>query len=178
MTIYNQKLEEMIGEVKSQLDLEKKTAEIVAEKADALVKSNFEQIESLHKSISSLTEKVEQLSAKLDALNVPNLADIEKSITAKLEDNNKQFDAKVEEIQKTVEKVTDEPIRKSAVAIEEPVKTVAVEKTETIGDLFSQLHEEMKKASNNSRQSELRKAVIQLESGVHPSIIKQIINKK
>ena len=42
MTIDNQKLEEMIGEVKNQLDLEKKTAEIVAETADALVKSNFE----------------------------------------------------------------------------------------------------------------------------------------
>jgi hypothetical protein len=178
MTINNEKLEQIIGEVKNQLDLEKKTADIIAEKADALVKSNLEQIEVLHKSISSLTEKVDQLSSQLNALTIPSITDIEKSISAKLEDNNKAIDAKVEEIQKAVDTIADEPIRKSVVAIEEPVQVVVAEKTETIGDLFNQLTEEMKKSvGNHNRMAELRKAVIQLESGVHPQQIKNILKK-
>ena len=180
MTIDNQKLEEMIGEVKSQLDLEKKTAEIVAEKADALVKSNLDQIEVLHKSIEALTQKVDQLTVKLDALQVPSIEEIEKSISTKLENNAKDVENKVEEIQKTVEKLADEPIRKSAVVIEEPVvkQEIAAEpKKETVQDLIALALDELKKGTSEVRGHELRKAIIAIDSGVNPNNYINIIKK-
>lgn len=180
MTIDNQKLEEMIGEVKSQMDLEKKTAEIVAEKADALVKSNLDQIEILHKSIEALTAKVDQLNVKLEALQVPSIEEIEKSITSKLEINAKEVDTKVEEIQKTVEKLADEPIRKSVVTIEEPVvkvEVVAEPKKETVQDLINLAMDEIKKGASEQRGHELRRAIIALDSGVNPNNYINIIKK-
>lgn len=187
--IQNDQLEAVINDIKSQMDLEKKTADIIAEKADALVKSNLDQIEVLHKSISSLTEKVQELTNKIDALNVPKLEEIEKSVQSKLEQTTLAFDAKVEEIskstnakvedlQKTVDIIADEPVRKSVVSIEEPVVEKTIEREETIGDLFEQLHAELKKSTTTHRMNELRSAIIKLESGCSPQQIKQIINKK
>lgn len=181
-------IEKALETIKEQLDNEKKVAQILADSADEIVKSQSEKFEAFHKSIDTLTEKVEALAAKLDAINVPNVEEIEKSINDKVEAAKAEVDAKVEEleksalaqaekvetIEKSVEAIENEPVAKS-VRFVEPVEEkveAPVAEVPTADQLIERALDEMKKSSSPERMAELRSAIVKLNSGFNPANIK------
>jgi|11_taG_2_1085331.scaffolds.fasta_scaffold00581_9 dsDNA-specific endonuclease/ATPase MutS2 len=181
-------IEVALTEIKEQLDNEKKVAEILANSADEIVKSQTEKFEAFAKNIDGLSEKVDSLVAKLEALNIPSVEDIEKSINAKVESAKEEIDTKVEEIKKSVadqeEKVEtieksveanlNEPVQKSVKVLNpvEEVKEVAVEAPVSTDDLINKALAELATVSTVERARELNKAIVQLNSGVNPASIK------
>jgi hypothetical protein len=181
------KLEKMIADIQTQLDTEKKTAEIIAENADTLVKSHDEKFDAIEKSLSALLEKIELLSSKIEGIQINEIINnVEKSINEKLDAAKIELDDKVqslaksaqtqkeeiETLQKTVDIIADEPVRKSVVSVIEPVVEVKEEAKLTFGDLIEKASTELKKSTNPARQQELFKAICSLESGIIPQNFK------
>jgi len=182
-----EKLEKMIQDIQSQLDTEKKTAEIIAENADTVVKSHNEKFDAIEKSLNTLLDKIELLSSKIEGIKINEIVDgVEKSINEKLDAAKIELDDKVqslaksaqsqkeeiENLQKTVEVISDEPVRKSVVTAIEPVVEVKEEKKMTFGDLIQKASAELKTTTNSARQNELFKAICSLESGIIPQNFK------
>jgi|LakMenE18May11ns_1017448.scaffolds.fasta_scaffold9645732_1 hypothetical protein len=182
-----EKLETMIKDIQSQLDTEKKTAEIIAENADAVVKSHNDKFDTIEKSLTALLEKIELLSSKIEGIKINEIVDsVEKSINEKLDAAKIELDDKVqslaksaqthqeeiENLQKTVEIIADEPVRKSVVSAIEPVIEVKEEKKMTFDDLIQKASAELRTSTNGARQQELFKAICSLESGIIPQNFK------
>ena len=181
-----EKLEKMIADIQVQLETEKKTAEIIAENADNVVKSHETKFDAIEKSLNVLLEKIELLSSKVDGLNLNEIInDVEKSISEKVDAAKSQLDEKVEDLakstqaqkeelvtlQKAVEVIADEPVVKSVLATAiEPVAENKTEDKETIDQLIKKASEELKNCNNNTRSQELFKAICSLESGIIPNI--------
>jgi hypothetical protein len=182
-----EKLEKMIADIQSQLDTEKKTAEIIAENADTLVKSHNDKFDAIEKGLNTLLEKIEFLSSKIEGIKINEIVDsVEKSINEKLDAAKTELDDKVQSLaksaqshqeeiktlQKTVEIIADEPVRKSVVSVVEPVSEVKEEKKTTFEDLIQKASTELRTSTNSLRQAELFKAICSLESGIIPQNIK------
>jgi len=177
-----------LEEIKEQLNNEKKVAQILANSADEIVKAQSEKFEAFSKNLDTLTEKVEGLVAKLDALQVPSVEEIEKSINDKVEAAKSEIDDKVEEIKKsaeaaaekveTIEKSVDalenEPVQKSVTAIQpvEEKEVVEAPKAITTDDLISKALVELESCTDLNRARALNKAIVQLNSGVNPAHVK------
>jgi len=177
------KLETMIKDIQTQIDTEKKTAEIIAENADAVVKSHNDKFDSIEKSLNTLLEKIELLSSAIEGIKINEIVDsVEKSINEKLDAAKAQLDDQVqslaksaqsqkeelENLQKAVDVIAEEPVRKSVVTIVEPVVEVKEEKKTTFEDLIQKASAELRTTQNSARQTELFKAICSLESGIIP----------
>ena len=181
------KLEKMIADIQVQIDTEKKTAEIIAENADTVVKSHNDKFDAIEKSLNTLLEKIEMLSSKIEGIKINEIIDgVEKSISDKLESAKTELDSQVQSLakstiaqkeelatlQKTVETIADEPVRKSVISVVEPVSEVKEIKQTTFADLIEKASKELRATNNSLRQQELFKAICSLESGIIPQNIK------
>lgn len=182
-------IEKALETIKEQLDNEKKVAQILADSADEIVKAQTEKFEAFLKNLDSLTEKVDALATKLDAINVPNIEEIEKSINSKVEAAKADVDAKVEEltkaataqaakvetIEKSVEAIESEPVSKSVKFVEPAAEEVVAEEVPaapTADDLINKALGEMQTCSDLERARELQKAIVRLNSGISPDLVK------
>ena len=178
-------LEKMIADIQTQMETEKKTAEIIAENADTVIKSHDGKFDAIEKSLNALLEKIELLSSKVEGINLTEIINnVEKSINEKVDLAKSQLDQKVEDLakstqsqkeelqnlQKTVETIADEPIVKSVVNAIEPNTEVKTEEKPTIDMLIKKASAELKTCTNNQRSNELFKAICSLESGIIPNI--------
>ncbi len=182
-----EKLEKMISDIQTQLDTEKKTAEIIAENADTLVKSHDEKFDAIEKSLTALLNKIETLTSAVEAIKINEIvSNVEKSINEKLDAAKAQLDDQVqslakstqsqkeelETLQKAVDVISDEPVRKSVVTVIEPVTEIKEEKKTTFEDLIQKASTELRTTTNSARQNELFKAICSLESGIIPKNFK------
>ena len=181
-------IEKALETIKEQLDNEKKVAQILADSADEIVKAQTEKFEAFLKNLDTLTDKVDALAAKFDAINVPNIEEIEKSINSKVDAAKADVDAKVEEltkaataqaekvetIEKSVEAIENEPIAKSVKFVEPTAEEVVEEVPATItaDDLINKALGEMQTCDNLERARELQKAIVKLNSGISPDSVK------
>lgn len=182
--INNEKVENLLNEIKEQLDTDTKVSEVVAKSADKLIEAQVEKFDTLSKAVDEMAAKLATLTEKLDNLSIPTQEDIEKHIEDKANELAKSFDEKVEAIEKSVEttkveneelvkKVTElenEPVVKSAVEVEENPSNIVVEReeapvVESRGDLINKALNELPTATP-VRKSALFKAISQLEAGV------------
>ena len=181
------KLEKMIADIQVQIDTEKKTAEIIAENADTLVKSHDEKFDAIEKSLTALLNKIEALTSAVEGIKINEIvSNVEKSINEKLDaaktelDNQVQSLAKstqsqkeeLETLQKAVDVIAEEPVRKSVVTVVEPVAEIKEEKKTTFEDLIQKASAELRTTTNSARQTELFKAICSLESGIIPQNFK------
>lgn len=182
-----EKLEKMISDIQTQLDTEKKTAEIIAENADTLVKSHDEKFDAIEKSLTALLNKIETLTSAVEGIKINEIvSNVEKSINEKLDAAKAQLDDQVqslakstqsqkeelETLQKAVDVISDEPVRKSVVTVIEPVTEIKEEKKTTFEDLIQKASTELRTTTNSARQNELFKAICSLESGIIPQNFK------
>jgi len=165
------KVEEILNEIKENLEVENKVSETLAKNADQLVEAQVEKFEALNKSVDALSEKLDTIVAAISALNIPTQEDIEKSINEKAEELSKSVEEKteaIEELSKKVEELENEPVVKSAtVVIEEAVEAEEVVETPapTRNELINKAMAELSTA-DFERKAQLFKAISRLEAGV------------
>jgi ABC-type transporter Mla subunit MlaD len=188
--INNEKVENLLNEIKEQLDTDTKVSETIAKNADKLIEAQVEKFDTLSKAVDELSGKLASLTEMFANLNIPSQEDIEKHIEDKANELAKSFDEKVEAIEKSVEttkveneelvkkveELENEPVVKSTVEVEENPSNIAEERVEapvveTRQDLISKALNELPTATP-VRKSALFKAISQLEAGVSLQEIK------
>ena len=168
------KVEEILNEIKENLEVENKVSSEIAKSADGLIAAQLEKFEVLSKSVDAVSEKLDNILNTISALNIPSQDEIEKAIEVKAEELSKTVEEKdaehkveIEELTKKVEDLENEPVVKSAtVVVEEKVEEVVVETpTPTRDELIKTAMAELPTA-DMKRKSQLFKAISRLEAGV------------
>ena len=186
--ITNDKVENLLNEIKEQLDADNKVSETIAKNADKLIDAQVEKFDALSKAVDELSGKLTGLTELFANLNIPTQEDITKHIEEKAEELSKSIDEKVETLEKNIEEtkteneelikkvevLENEPVVKSAVEVDEPViKSNDVEEVKELSrqDLINKALEELPTA-DMTRKSTLFKAISKLEAGVSITDIK------
>jgi ABC-type transporter Mla subunit MlaD len=183
-------VENVLNQIKEQLDNETKVSETIAKNADKLIEAQLEKFDALSKAVDELSGKMATVTEMFANLNIPTNEDIEKHIEVKAEELSKSFDDKFEDLEKNIETtkvenealvkkvevLENEPVVKSTIEVEDKPEVVVetIEKSvegPTRGDLINKALEEISTADTH-RRSELFKAVSQLEAGVSIQDIK------
>jgi len=167
------KVEEILKEIKENLEVENKVSSEIAKSADGLIAAQLEKFEVLSKSVDAVSEKLDNILNTISELNIPSQDEIEKAIEVKAEELNKTVEEKdaehkveIEELSKKVEELENEPVVKSAVVVVETVEEEVVETpAPTRNELIKKAMAELPTADMN-RKSQLFKAISRLEAGV------------
>lgn len=167
------KVEEILNEIKENLEVENKVSSEIAKSADGLIAAQLEKFEVLSKSVDAVSEKLDNILNTISELNIPSQDEIEKAIEVKAEELNKTVEEKdaehkveIEELTKKVEDLENEPVVKSAtVVVEEKVEEVVETPAPTRDELIKTAMAELPTA-DMKRKSQLFKAISRLEAGV------------
>lgn len=167
------KVEEILNEIKENLEVENKVSSEIAKSADGLIAAQLEKFEVLSKSVDAVSEKLDNILNTISELNIPSQDEIEKAIEVKAEELNKtvaekdaEHKVEIEELSKKVEELENEPVVKSAVVVVEKVEEEVVETpAPTRDELIKTAMAELPTADMN-RKSQLFKAISRLEAGV------------
>jgi hypothetical protein len=167
------KVEEILNEIKENLEVENKVSSEIAKSADGLIAAQLEKFEVLSKSVDAVSEKLDNILNTISELNIPSQDEIEKAIEVKAEELSKTVEEKdaehkveIEELSKKVEDLENEPVVKSATVVvekveEEVVETLAPTRDELIKTAMAELP-----TADYQRKSQLFKAISRLEAGV------------